>query len=69
MQFGIMSDSVEKQLTDQNIKFKNEEIDRIQKMLESVYCLKFSSILSDKLSDKCYEKIMRKLIAHVKTQL
>lgn len=64
--FGALLPKISTQLRKQGFKFDKEKVKLFEKCKESILYLMFNSFLSDKQIDILFDKLRRKIVAHVK---
>ncbi len=64
--FGALLPKISTQLRKQGFKFDKEKVKLFEKCLDSILYLMFNDFLSDKEIDKLFDKLRRKIVAHVK---
>ena len=66
LRYGILSDTLEKQLDQQGLKYDKYKIKQFEKEREAVNTLRFGSrLLTDSMVDKIWPKLHKKIITHV----
>lgn len=64
--FGIMSDSISKQLKDQGFKFNAKKVKIFEQEVEAINRLRFgSNLLTDSMVNKIIPKLYKKIVSHV----
>lgn len=64
--YGVLSDSISKQLRAQKLKFDKEKVSVFQKEMDAINQLRFGSrLLTDGMADRLFAKLHKKILAHV----
>ena len=66
LSFGILSDSISKQLTAQKFIFDKKIIKNFEDEVDAINTLRFGSgLLTDSMIDKIISKLYKKIVQHV----
>lgn len=66
IRYGVLSDPISKQLSDQGYKFDTKKVTQFQNELDAVNTLRFgSNLLTDSMVDKILPKLHKAIVAHV----
>lgn len=65
LSFGVMSDSISKQLRSQKLKFSKDKVSQFEKQIDAVHRLRFGDILTDGMTEKIFTRLHRKIMAHI----
>lgn len=65
IRFGGISDPIAKQLRQQKFKFDNNEVQRFQKIADSILMLRIHSISSESDTARYRKKLLNKISSHV----
>lgn len=63
--YGCMADDLKDQLTAQNLKFKAEDMDRYQKMIDGLNHMRMESVMIDSMYNKILPKLQKKIMQSV----
>lgn len=64
--FGALVPKISTQLRKQGFKYDKDKVKLFEKCLDSILYLMFNDFLSDKQIDRLYDKLRKKIVAHVK---
>jgi hypothetical protein len=65
LKFGALSPDISAQLNEQRIKYDKQKVNGFQKCADAITRLRFNDLLSDSQADKCFDKLMKKIGAHL----
>jgi hypothetical protein len=66
LSYGVLSDSLSKQLDKQGLKYDKKKIELFEREREAINTLRFgSNLLTDSIIDKILPKLHKKIISHV----
>jgi hypothetical protein len=66
LSYGVLSDTLSKQLDNQGFKYDAKKIKEFETELEAIHTLRFGSgLLTDSMVDKIIAKLHKKIVAHV----
>jgi len=66
LSFGALADPISEQIRKQGLKFNDKEVEQFQSDLDAIHRLRFRSILIDSVASKCFDKLYKKILSHVK---
>lgn len=64
--YGVLCESVSKQLNKQGFKYDKKKIQQFEKELDAIHTLRFGSgLITDSLFEKLLPKLHKKIVSHV----
>lgn len=63
--FGILCDPLEKQLKDQGLKFKKQDVQEFQEYMDAIEHLRCGLLLPEGQVEKIRLRLHRKIVSHV----
>lgn len=65
LHFGALSDSIQKQLTDQKFKFNTKQVEAYQAASDALLTLQFACLITDSARLKIQAKLYKRIVSHV----
>lgn len=66
LSYGVLSAKISTQLKNQGFKFDVKKIKKFEREVDAINTLRFnSSLLTDSIADKLFEKLHKKIVSHV----
>ena len=66
MAFGVLCESIKKQLNDKGLDLTDEDCERFESIRKSIHVLKFGSYINDSTASKAFQKLLNSITKKLK---